>query len=410
MAQHSELPSYGPRTAAKSLNISTSKAVLFVCIIVFGFLACLELTVRVGGYLLYDRSPYFLFYGFKSVMASDGDEGHSAAFDGYFKFPPSRTLHQYGMFQKPTPIRINSLGFRGRDFAPEKQSDVFRVACLGESSTFGYFDRDDFTYPALLEQIFAEQKGWSNPNWKRIEVINAGIPHANSDNLLAILKGEVLGYKPNLITVYAAYNDAQEVMDETQLQQLLRWLHGHYATYVAMKRIVAMLGGPELHSRWAKYSSGTNRTSIDHQIQLHVERYQKNIESILLLARQHGITIVLVKQPVDVINNQKRYRRTGLTYEEEATSTRQKLAAGEWLSGGEVTLLVHNELIRTLEKLANGSGAILVDNIAIADRHPEYYASYVHLTEEGNGALADALYRAILPIVESRGGVSQGGA
>src|SRR5262249_54411447 len=96
-----------------------------------------EIGARVGGYFLYGRTPFFLFYGIESFMADSDPEGHSAGFPGYFKFPPGRILRQYGLFRAPTPIRINAHGFRGAEFSTAKPASTIRIICLGESSTFG---------------------------------------------------------------------------------------------------------------------------------------------------------------------------------------------------------------------------------------------------------------------------------
>jgi len=49
-------------------------------------------------------------------------------------------------------LSINSHGFRGKEFSIAKPDDVIRVLTLGASSTFGFFNKDDETYPYLLEQ------------------------------------------------------------------------------------------------------------------------------------------------------------------------------------------------------------------------------------------------------------------
>jgi hypothetical protein len=79
-------------------RISWQKQLLFACIICVGILALIEAGVRVGAYVLFGRSPFFLFYGLTSWSGDDNPEGHTAVHNGYFKFEPSRTLHQYGMF------------------------------------------------------------------------------------------------------------------------------------------------------------------------------------------------------------------------------------------------------------------------------------------------------------------------
>ena len=58
------------------------------------------------------------------------------------------------------------------------------------------------------------------------------------------------------------------------------------------------------------------------------------------------------------------------------------------------------EILRTIAREEN---VPIVDNIAILDEHPEYFASYVHLTEKGNGALAEALFDAIRPLASAEG-------
>lgn len=337
-------------------------------------------------------------------MADDHPEGHSASFDGYFKFPPSRVLHQYGMFQKPTPIRINSLGFRGANFRADKPQGVFRIICLGGSSTFGFFNRDAYTYPALLEQLFTER-----PGHPKVEVINAGIPHANSDSLAAMFRKELLTYRPDLITIYSGYNDAVWVMDANTLDKALRWLHSHFATYVALKRLVSVLGGPELYSRWARYGSGSNRDYVNRQIDLHVNRYNENIRDIVLHARRNGIMVVLIKQPIDVIDNRKRDRNPKISYEEEILSVKNSLNRGNVLSANEITVLVHHALMESLEAIASTENIPIVDNVSIVNKHPEFYASYVHLTEDGNRALAEAIYSSICPLIVRSHRLADGG-
>jgi lysophospholipase L1-like esterase len=70
----------------------------------------------------------------------------------------------------PSRIRIDNLGFRGRDLALEKPPSTFRILCLGDSYTFGDHVDDDQTYPALLEtDLRGRTKG------PGVEVINAGV-------------------------------------------------------------------------------------------------------------------------------------------------------------------------------------------------------------------------------------------
>ena len=53
-----------------------------------------------------------------------------------------------------------------------------------------------------------------------------------------------------------------------------------------------------------------------------------------------------------------------------------------------MTLLIHSALMNTLAEVAAEHQLPVVDFIGVLDKHPEYFSSYVHLTEDGNAALA----------------------
>jgi lysophospholipase L1-like esterase len=361
------------------------RKLLYVVTIWIALFLVAELAARIGGYFLYGRSPYFLFYGIKSFMADADPEGHSAAFDGYFKFPPRRTLHQYGLFKKATPIRINAHGFRGPEFETRKPESVIRIVCVGESSTFGFYNTDDGTYPALLSRLLNDPGGRGHQS--PYEVINAGIPHANSDNIRALVEKELLGYRPDVLTLYAGYNDASVLMSPSTAHKVLTWLHGHIASYVAFKAVVTKLGGPTLPSRWSTHGAESTSSHVDQQVRLHSQRYRANVEHVVQAARANGVKIVLVKQAMTTGWGDG----SGLTYQEKVENARRSLASGKQISGAETTMIVHAALMSILDSVAAEHKLPLIDYIAEVNRHPEFFASYVHLTEAGNLALAQAL-------------------
>jgi lysophospholipase L1-like esterase len=72
----------------------------------------------------------------------------------------------------PSEIRINNLGFRGRDLPEAKGTGTFRVMALGDSYTFGDHVDTEEAYPAQLERILAGEARGAAP--VKMEVINAG--------------------------------------------------------------------------------------------------------------------------------------------------------------------------------------------------------------------------------------------
>ena len=354
--------------SGKGPQLTTRRKVLFTIVMTLVLFAGLETVIRVGAYFVYHRSPYFLYYGFREQAADDNPEGHNVPLKGYAKFPANKVLHQYGMFEEPTPIRVNSVGLRGEDFAVVKPAGTFRVICMGESSTFGFFDRDEGTYPALTQQIMRRQGGLQA---NRAEVINAGIPHANSDQIVAMERGELLDYKPDVLTLYAGFNDAVLMMDETTLQATMRWLHGHFATYVALKRVLAAIGGPALYSRWSGYLSDVQPASVRRQVELHVARYERNVRDMVALARQRGVRFVFIKQPIVMEFHDPGSSWRATTYASRVTAARAAVEAGRSISANQTVQLVHSGLMDVLDRLAKELDIPVVDNIVIMDAHPE---------------------------------------
>ncbi len=67
-------------------------------------------------------------------------------------------------------FRINSLGYRGRDFTVAKPEGVTRIAFYGGSSVFDIDSPRDGDWPRRVERLL-KADGFST-----VEVINAGIP------------------------------------------------------------------------------------------------------------------------------------------------------------------------------------------------------------------------------------------
>ena len=379
-------------------TFSRRKSIAFTAIILLGLLLTAELLARIVAFVAYGFSPYFLTYGFIESYV-EGEEGHSENHGGYFKFPPSRMLKQYGMFAEPTPIRINNLGFRGADFEPQKAPGAVRIACLGASSTFGFYDRDGHTYPELLEARLRELVPGV-----RIEVLNAGIPHAKTGNMLAMLRNELAEYQPDIVTFYEGFNDAGAPKDETRLQAVARWLHGHFALYVGLKRALEAVGGPRLHSRWTPYAARSTPESIQRQIDMHLPEFDENLRAIVSAIRSAGAEPVLIRQPMttrfsDGLAHGK--PPTGVGYGGEVAWVRDNLTRHGYVGAMEAHLLIHAALLADVDAVAADTGATLVDNVSLVDANPEYFASYVHLTEEANAALAARLADALAPAVRS---------
>ena len=93
-------------------------------------------------------------------------------------------------------LQVNSLGYRGAEFAAEK-GDAIRILAVGDEATFGWGGNDDESYPAQLQTLLTARFPA-----KRWQVINAGLAAGDApDTYYLYLKREGLALEPDVILV-----------------------------------------------------------------------------------------------------------------------------------------------------------------------------------------------------------------
>jgi lysophospholipase L1-like esterase len=98
--------------------------------------------------------------------------------------------------------RHNALGFRGEEIAIEKAAGTVRIACCGDSTTYGE-GVDDYkaSTPYLLEQAL-------RADGHQVEVINAGCPGWTTLETLINFETRLLELQPDYLVVCHGMNDA----------------------------------------------------------------------------------------------------------------------------------------------------------------------------------------------------------
>ena len=92
--------------------------------------------------------------------------------------------------------------FAGRVHTKKKPPDVFRILCLGSSSTAGVLPgKGKYSYPAQLDRLLAESSN------QKLEVINGGISGVPFFMLEVHLKEVFLPLDPDLVIIYFGHND-----------------------------------------------------------------------------------------------------------------------------------------------------------------------------------------------------------
>jgi sugar phosphate isomerase/epimerase len=109
------------------------------------------------------------------------------------------------------PIRINSEGFRDREFVIPKAPGTYRILTLGDSFTWGAGLDVHETIPKQLE---AKLNAGSETG--RFEVINGAIPGYNTLEEMRLLKKRGLKYDPDMVLLIYNLNDIESKPDVTR--------------------------------------------------------------------------------------------------------------------------------------------------------------------------------------------------
>ena len=113
-------------------------------------------------------------------------------------------FYPYGDGREPLVVRgsTNAQGFRGPEL-PLEHGAALRIACVGDSYTFGEGVEDDGTWPAQLAVQLAQLRPQS-----QFEVMNFGVNSYDTRQEARCLESRVLPYAPDLVILSFFLNDA----------------------------------------------------------------------------------------------------------------------------------------------------------------------------------------------------------
>ncbi len=165
------------------------------------FLTCLGIEIASRVYLWHFASEEE-FRWYASVRQMEKRYGDDWYLQGIYA--PHRYLGYYPApnYQDSHGNRHNSLGYRGDEIEVPKPPGVYRIVCLGGSTTYSS-GVSDYTqsYPYLLQTYLREQ------GYDQVEVVNAGVSSYSSFESLINLEFRVLDLDPDMIIIYHGIND-----------------------------------------------------------------------------------------------------------------------------------------------------------------------------------------------------------
>jgi lysophospholipase L1-like esterase len=298
-----------------------------------------------------------------------------------YSLRPNVELHRRGI-----TMRINSLGFRGKEFDPEDKRP-FRVFVLGGSSVF---NRNSVPFCELLEDELKARYPSRN-----FEIVNAGVSGYTTSHSLANLAMRILNYNPDALIVYHSWNDIKTwpyVNRRFGYGELWQKIYcgneaGRALLTLANKSYVwlATTGAfREIFHRLYK----TNREIFlitkllkDNEVDdLSYGRsiYKTNITSIIALAKKNKVQILLLN-PLTLIKAKNSEKEKGCINYEFVHVPREKLIELVDSAGNILAQVAQAEDIPYIDLNTH----ISQDLVNLEDQ--------IHLTSTGNKAVAEYL-------------------
>ena len=300
-------------------------------------------------------------------------------------------------------VTVNSLGFRGPEFSPQKPEGTYRIFALGGSTTFGHFpsvSSDAATYPARLESLLNAAK--PDPAVTRYEVINAGVPGYLLRTSLQDLASRMLSFAPDMVIVYAGTDDLARYGIE---DDLVRPMLDSFATprlgAVCFDHLLgwsyAMQGLRYSLEGWSQAHGPSARPPVVEEDgswtpdRRYPEAYRRDLRNLVAVARTSGVRSVLTAPSIAIAQATDFAR---LTQEEVAMRLNEPFPDQGAIppSARYGMFELYHEILR---EVAEGEGAMFVDANAAVPKTPEYHWDYRHLTDQGAALLAEITYQAL---------------
>ena len=298
--------------------------------------------------------------------------------------------------------------FKKQAFARRKPERTLRAFALGGSSV-NYLD---WEFPQLAERLRKELAD----KFDCVEIVNCGGLSYGSHRLVPIA-AEVVEYEPDLILIYSAHNEFEELeqlqlsdLKTLPLQRLLsksalcRFPRDRIAAYRIgrlekehNKRILAN-AIPDAGRTW-------NHAFTDEEIARRMHTFRNNLAVIIQMCIDRGVAVVIGTVPSNLVKPNLP-GKDGARYEEAAAL----FAKGDYARGLALGRRIlndatprhqssdnENDIIRSLARQYGVRLADVATAVAAAEPHQvpgeTLFSDHCHLNPEGNKILA-ATYEA----------------
>jgi lysophospholipase L1-like esterase len=204
-------------------------------------------------------------------------------------------------------VALNSDGFRGGEMLRDRPASTLRIACVGDSWTFGMPVGEAETYPKRLGEWLRRDDPAS-----RYEVLNFGVLGYSSYQGLQLMRSSVLDFNPDIVVIGFAMNDSEVAgyrdkdVVSTGPRPAFRRLMGtfraapqHIETYKLLEyaalvlRFRVMPIGDSLTDH-EEGSGAVDYDGLEPWTRVSPHDFAANIREMARLARNRGASVVLL--------------------------------------------------------------------------------------------------------------------
>jgi lysophospholipase L1-like esterase len=205
-------------------------------------------------------------------------------------------------------IVLNADGFRSGPVTKDKRPGALRIACIGDSWTFGMNVNQDATYPSRLEALLKQQEPHAD-----LDVMNFGVLGYSSFQGLELLKRQVLDLHPDVLVVGFGMNDSEVAgyrdkdvgkADPLAWRDRVKAVEGSSEVYSLLKYFALTLRfhpqsmgdflKADVKTESSKGGEPVNYSDIEPWTRVSPPDYERNIRQMVTLARGRGARVVLL--------------------------------------------------------------------------------------------------------------------
>lgn len=262
-------------------------------------------------------------------------------------------------------FQTNSLGFRGAEVSVPKPQGVFRILCIGGSTT-DEMGEEALTYPAKLELLMRE----AFPD-SLIEVVNAGTPGITSkDHLLRL--PEYLQLEPDMVIAHLGVNDTLNIYSNPVTNAPARISH------------FIRLFMPSLLAPSSTRFKNILQEDMGFNLMLLAEQFQNA-----------GTAIVFASMPAPALHLLNKEQRQYFNYQGKQAWDHPAFSLARYCA----YLQISNTLLRNLAQQAHAIYAPLAERMAPA---VNVYSDFCHMNQAGINTKAQLIFDSIGPVVAAR--------